>query len=143
MTLDPDLPHDDTRDRNSKLAWLRTMLAIERTLAAWMRTAVSLIGFGFTIFQFFKRLDDMPGIAKPRMPGLSEDLSLALVAAGTIGLSIALIEYRAIIRHLWSPPYRDLAGPGTKPSWSPTGAAAIVLVLIGLFALLMMVVRMT
>ena len=28
-------------------AWIRTRLALERTIMAWLRTAVALIGFGF------------------------------------------------------------------------------------------------
>jgi hypothetical protein len=31
----------------SHFAWLRTRLAVERTMMAYMRTAVALIGFGF------------------------------------------------------------------------------------------------
>src|SRR5262249_43401590 len=37
---------------DSHFAWLRTRLAVERTLMSWLRTAVALIGFGFTIVQF-------------------------------------------------------------------------------------------
>ena len=33
-------------------SWLRTRMSAERTLMSWVRTAISLIGFGFTIFQF-------------------------------------------------------------------------------------------
>jgi len=36
----------------SHFAWLRTRLAVERTMMAYMRTAVALIGFGFGLFQF-------------------------------------------------------------------------------------------
>jgi uncharacterized membrane protein YidH (DUF202 family) len=30
-------------------AWVRTRLALERTMMAWQRTAVALIGFGFAL----------------------------------------------------------------------------------------------
>ena len=30
-------------------AWVRTRLALEPTITAWLRTAVALIGFGFAI----------------------------------------------------------------------------------------------
>jgi len=40
---------------DSHFGWLRTRLALERTLMAWVRTGVSLIGFGFTIVQFLER----------------------------------------------------------------------------------------
>lgn len=34
----------------SHFSWLRTRLSVERTLMSWVRTAIALIGFGFTIF---------------------------------------------------------------------------------------------
>ena len=48
---------------DSHFAWLRTRLAVERTMMAYMRTAVALIGFGFTIFQFLQRVQEVPGRA--------------------------------------------------------------------------------
>ena len=44
----------------SHFAWLRTRLAVERTMMAYLRTAVSLIGFGFAIFQFFYKFHQLP-----------------------------------------------------------------------------------
>jgi len=35
---------------------LRTRLAIERTMAAWMRTVILFVAFGFTIVEFFQRV---------------------------------------------------------------------------------------
>ena len=48
-------------------AWLRTRMAAERTLEAWVRTAISLIGFGFTIVKFFERLNQIPGVPPPEI----------------------------------------------------------------------------
>src|SRR5215468_3174370 len=48
---------------DSHFAWIRTRLSLERTLMSWLRTAVALIGFGFTIVQFLERLP------KPRETG--------------------------------------------------------------------------
>ena len=44
-------------------SWLRIRLAVERTIMAWLRTAVSLIGFGFAAVQFFERMRQMPRAA--------------------------------------------------------------------------------
>ena len=45
---------------DSHFAWLRTRLAVERTMMAYMRTSVALIGFGFTIFQFLQNVQAIP-----------------------------------------------------------------------------------
>ena len=42
------------KDAATRLAADRTWLADERTLMAWIRTATSLISFGFTIYKFFE-----------------------------------------------------------------------------------------
>ena len=39
---------------SNELAMERTWLAHERTLMAWVRTAASMISFGFTIYKFFQ-----------------------------------------------------------------------------------------
>ena len=36
------------------LAMERTRMAADRTLMGWIRTALSMIGFGFTIFKFLE-----------------------------------------------------------------------------------------
>ena len=46
----------------------RTRLAEDRTLMAVIRTALSLIGFGFTIFQFFQSLRERGTIATAAAP---------------------------------------------------------------------------
>ena len=49
-------------------SWLRTRLSVERTMMSWVRTATALIGFGFTIVQFFARIQETPGVAPPIFP---------------------------------------------------------------------------
>ena len=53
---------------NDHFAWLRTRLAVERTMMAYMRTSVSLIGFGFAIFQFVDSLQNESGVAERALP---------------------------------------------------------------------------
>ena len=66
----------------------------ERTLMSWVRTAISLIGFGFTIFQFLERLNTMTGTQPAEHPNAPWIFGLALIGSGTIALIIALWEYR-------------------------------------------------
>jgi putative membrane protein len=44
--------------RRTGTAFQRTRMAADRSLIAVIRTSLSLIGFGFTTFQFFQRLRD-------------------------------------------------------------------------------------
>ncbi|MBV8117751.1 MAG: DUF202 domain-containing protein [Candidatus Eremiobacteraeota bacterium] len=44
---------DKDLDQSTKLAFDRTWLGEERTMLAWIRTATSLITFGFAIYSFF------------------------------------------------------------------------------------------
>jgi putative membrane protein len=47
---------------DSHFTWLRTRFTVERMMMSLVRTAVSLIGFGFAIVRFFERLQQAPGI---------------------------------------------------------------------------------
>src|SRR5580692_178341 len=124
---------------DSHFAWIRTRLALERTLMAWVRTAVGLIGFGFTIVQFFQRLQGMEGVAPATRPQAPRNLGLALIAAGVLSLLISGWQYRHMVRYLWSSQFSPLAGVESKalgPIYSQTPIMAVVIgvILIGLFA---------
>ncbi|MBV8830547.1 MAG: DUF202 domain-containing protein [Acidobacteriaceae bacterium] len=123
---------------DSHFGWLRTRLSVERTMMSWLRTAVSLIGFGFAIVQFFERLQDMPGTQAARHPGAPKLLGLALISSGVLALLISIWQYRWAIGYLWSADFVALAGtrPGaTKEKMqTPVIAVAVLLVGVGLFA---------
>jgi len=53
-------------EERTDLALLRTLNAAERTLMAWIRTAISMIGFGFTIYKFFQYQSEEIVAAHPR-----------------------------------------------------------------------------
>jgi putative membrane protein len=128
---------------DSHFSWLRTRLSVERTLMSWVRTAVSLIGFGFTIVQFFERFADMEGVAAAARPQAPRDLGLMLIAAGMLGLIIALWQYRWVVNYLWGPAFKPIAGLKEKHMSAPAVAAAIVVLLIGAFAFGAVLLRFT
>lgn len=125
-------------------AWSNTRLALERTFMAWIRTAVSLISFGFTIVQFFQRMPQMESAAavRPLNPGAPRILGLALIGAGVISLAISTLQYRKGVQYLWSEKYRDIAGMDGRAHTSPVLTVALMIVLIGLFAFLSVFVRL-
>jgi putative membrane protein len=116
-------------------SWLRTRLSVERTLMSWVRTATALIGFGFTIFQFFERFNNMPGVAAARSPGTIRSVALGLIGCGVGALIVAIVEYRQMLRYLWSPEFGDIAGVTETQRTTPAIVVAVVLALVGLLAL--------
>src|SRR5215467_12333616 len=121
-------------DVSTHFAWLRTRMAAERTAMAWVRTATALIGFGFTIVQFFGRLKTMEDVASATRPEAPRYLGLALIGTGIIASFIALWEYRWVVRYLWSRQYKQVAGVDEFPHHTPILGVLIILILIGIFA---------
>jgi len=125
----------------SHFSWLRTRLSVERTLMSWVRTGASLIGFGFAIFEFFARFDQTPGIPRARYPEAPQYLGLALIGAGTIGLVVALWEYRWVVRYLWRREFSVIAGIHEIPTHTPVLMVTLLLILAGVFAFLAVLTR--
>jgi putative membrane protein len=69
---------------DSHFGWIRTRLSVERTMMAALRTAVSLIGFGFAIFQFLQRLEDLPSALPAHHPQAPQYLGLSLIFCGVL-----------------------------------------------------------
>ena len=135
-----DAPHEETRrfdvkgDVASHFSWLRTRMSTERTLMSWVRTATALIGFGFTIFQFLHRFNQTPGIKPAVEPWTPWVLSLSLIGTGIVALTIALWEYRWMVRYLWEKDFKPIAGVDEFSHHTPVVAISVVLILIGIFA---------
>lgn len=127
--------------RDSHFSWLRTRMSTERTLMSWTRTATALIGFGFTLAQFFENFSRMPGVTPPRHPGMVRTVALSMIAIGTIALWLALGEYRAMIHYLWSEDFHDIAGVAESPRATPASSVAVLLVLVGVLTFVAVVVR--
>ena len=131
-TQSPRFEVRPTADTN--WGWLRTRMALERTMMSWVRTAVSLIGFGFTIVQFFERLHATSGVAPALRPEAPRYLGLSLIAAGVVSLLIAIWQYRSVVHYLWGKEFASVAGMGDTVRMTPLYGVAIALIFIGLFA---------
>jgi putative membrane protein len=121
---------------NTQLSWLRSDLSNLRTLMAWVRTAVSMIGFGFTIYNFYKGfLEQLAGAGRE---DAARNLGVALVAAGTVSMVVALFNFWSINHSL-----ELLAGKIALPTemrhrWAYSYVIATLVMGIGLFTLIFM-----
>lgn len=111
---------------NTQLALDRTWLAQERTLMAWVRTATSMIGFGFTVYKFFQfevghNPAVTPGFLTPRK------FALIIVSVGLVTLLLATLQHRR--------ENRDLRGYMAKPRRS---LAQIVAAMVSIFGILVL-----
>jgi putative membrane protein len=125
---------------DSHFAWLRTRLAIERTIIAWVRTSVALIGFGFTIVQFFERFSGFEDVGAARVPLAPRYIGLALIAAGVLALLISTWQYRTLLGYMWRE-FGPVAGTDKAPHRTPVYAIAIGMLLIGVLAFLAVLTR--
>jgi putative membrane protein len=122
-------------------AWVRTSLSAERTLMAWNRTSLSLIGFGFTIYQFFDKLQEATAGANAPHPEAPRNLGLAFILVGTVGTLIALWQYWKIIRYLRGAEFEPNGMRAGLPAWGLTFAVAVFSALIGIVTLVWIVTR--
>jgi putative membrane protein len=81
----------------SDLGTQRTVMAADRTLMAWTRTALSMISFGFTIYKFLEAASQHTTLAHPRSP---QQVGLFLIALGTISMVVGTISYWATLKDL-------------------------------------------
>src|SRR3954451_14782233 len=121
---------------STQLSWMRSDLSNLRTLLAWARTAVSMIGFGFTIYNFYRGFLEV--LAGGRGADSARNLGLALVAAGTVAMLIALWNYWSINQSLQELDATLDIPAGLKRRWIYSYVLAGVLMLIGLITLLFM-----
>jgi putative membrane protein len=121
---------------STQLSWMRSDLSNLRTLLAWVRTAVSMIGFGFTIYNFYHGF--LEELAGGRGADSARNLGLALVAAGTFAMVIALWNYRSINLSLQEFDSSLHIPEGLKRRWIYSYVTAAVVMIIGLITLLFM-----
>jgi putative membrane protein len=112
---------------SDQLAIDRTRLAAERNLMAWIRTALSLIAFGFTIYKFLQTIQQQSTLPVYR-PNAPRNLGLLLVGLGTFAVAVACIQHWKYLRKL-SP---------DQPC-RPWDLAFVVAIVIGLLGILVFV----
>jgi putative membrane protein len=116
-------------DVTTNLAMDRNYMAAERTLMAWIRTALSMISFGFTIGklgQVVRTIEVKSLLGHTRMMGV-ESIAYFLVILGTVALLMATIQHRVSMSQLYV--------MGLRRQVSTSFVVAVLLIVVGGFAL--------
>jgi putative membrane protein len=131
---------DELASRRTGMAFQRTRMSADRTLMAVIRTSLSLIGFGFTIYQIFKKLYEASVL---RSGGAARNFGAALVLLGVGMVVIGIIyhlQFMAGLRRMRAAMVQDglIHGESGFPV-SMTLIVAIVLLGIGVVAIVAIV----
>jgi putative membrane protein len=120
-------------DTNTRLAFERTNLAHDRTMMAWVRTATSLISFGFTIYKFFE-------LEKGKFLGIHHQVigprhfAMVMISIGILSLVMATIEH---VQHVESMRQQHI-----KMGRSLAAMVAGLISLLGLLAMAAVIFRL-
>jgi putative membrane protein len=121
---------NDLAQERTDLAIQRTYWSADRTLMGWIRTALAMISFGFTIGKLGGALQ---GIEANIRPGELYTLGFFLLGLGLASLIAATIQYGARVA--------ALSDHGLPRQLSITFTTALALILIGILALAALIFR--
>jgi putative membrane protein len=72
-------------------------MAADRTLMAWIRTSLSMLSFGFTIYKFLEGVAQSGNLKRPESPQV---VGLFLAATGTAAIVLGTLGYWATLKDL-------------------------------------------
>ena len=118
-------------DDSTRLAFERTRNSYENTMMSWIRTATSLITFGFSIYKFFQI--EAPSEKQRNYLIGPREFAIALVCIGLLSLVLATLENRQNIR--------TLGAQYASKQRSLSVLVAALISILGVLALLAMILR--
>jgi putative membrane protein len=115
------------------LATERTRMAADRTLMGWIRTALSMIGFGFTIFKFLESIQSKELESQVMRPHAPRTVGITLISIGVFSLVIACVQH-------WNYA-KKLKSDEVHTPWDLSFVVAALIGLLGLAMIVSMILR--
>ena len=138
------MSHDRTEMsmRRTGMSFQRTRMSADRTLMSVIRTALSLISFGFTIYQFFGKMQEAEVVKSANAPR-NFGTVLVLIGVGMLLIGIVYhVQFMRGLRHTRGDMRQSglIHGESGYPV-SFTLLTALALLALGLFAMVSMVFK--
>ena len=137
---EPELISVELSARRTGMSFQRTRMAADRTLMGAIRTSLSLIGFGFTIFQVFQKLREAKFLQSAQAP---RTFGMALVLLGITMLVLGIVYHGKFMLELRRQRQQmrteGLIHGESRFPVSMTLIVAVLLLLVGLLAVVSMV----
>lgn len=134
MPLSSDFPEPEPYNLNNELAKERTRAAADRTLMAWIRTSLSLIGFGFGIPTIIRTLETTRVGAHLNPHHITNAVGLAFISIGMFAMAAALKEHHLMLKRIQSDRF-------TYSSTRTTEIVGLALLLVGLVSFLGVLIK--
>lgn len=134
MSTPPDFPEKPPYNLNNELAKERTRAAADRTLMAWIRTSLSLIGFGFGIPTIVRTIETTRIGARINPHHFTNLVGLSFISVGVFAMTAALKEHRSMMKRIKSDRF-------TYESSTVAETVGVALLLVGLASFVGVLIR--